>query len=79
MPGAGKPAEPNPHLVREAGDLPAGTALDAGCSEGGEAIWLASRSWRVTATDISADALARAAARAAEDVLPRTCGGSGRT
>ncbi len=74
-PGAGTTTEPNPHLVRETGSLPPGTALDAGCGEGGEAIWLASRGWQVTAADISADALARAAdqaaARAAEDGLPR--------
>lgn len=63
--------EPNPHLVRETGSLPPGTALEAGCGEGGEAIWLASRGWQVTAADISADALARAADRAAEDGLPR--------
>lgn len=62
---------PNPHLVRETAGLPPGTALDAGCGEGGEAIWLASRGWRVTAADISAGALARAAARGAEDGLAR--------
>ncbi|MDQ2583938.1 class I SAM-dependent methyltransferase [Saccharothrix yanglingensis] len=61
--GRGKAVEPNPHLVREVGDLPPGTALEAGCGEGTEAIWLASRGWRVTAADISADVLARAAAR----------------
>jgi SAM-dependent methyltransferase len=66
--------EPNPHLVREAGGLPPGTALEAGCGEGAEAIWLAARGWQVTAADISADALARAAdraaARGAEDGQP---------
>ncbi|MCW2794435.1 MAG: SAM-dependent methyltransferase [Nocardioides sp.] len=55
---------PNPHLVREAGGLVPGTALDAGCGEGAEAIWLAARGWDVTAADISAEALARAAERA---------------
>ncbi len=57
-------AEPNPHLVREVGDLTAGTAIDAGCGAGAEAIWLATRGWQVTAADIAAEALARAAARA---------------
>lgn len=57
---------PNPLLVDEAGPLPAGTALDLGCGEGGDAIWLAERGWRVTAVDVSATALARLAARAAE-------------
>lgn len=69
--GAGRTTEPNPHLVRETGGLPPGTALDAGCGDGGEAIWLASRGWQVTAADISAEALARAAARADEADLPR--------
>lgn len=56
--------EPNPHLVQEVGDLPAGTALEAGCGAGAEAIWLAQRGWQVTAVDIAAAALNRAAARA---------------
>jgi len=41
-----------------------GTALDAGCGAGAEAIWLASHGWDVTAADISSEALARAAERA---------------
>jgi len=57
--------DPNPHLVREVGDLTPGTALDAGCGAGTEAIWLAFRGWQVTAADIAAGALARAAERAA--------------
>ncbi len=56
---------PNPHLIREVTDLAPGTALDAGCGAGAEAIWLASRGWRVTGADIAAEALARAAERAA--------------
>jgi SAM-dependent methyltransferase len=56
---------PNPHLVREIADLPPGTALDAGCGAGAEAIWLAERGWQVTAADIAEGALARAAERAA--------------
>jgi SAM-dependent methyltransferase len=46
-------------------DLTPGTALDLGCGEGADAIWLAARGWRVTATDISAVALAKAAEHAA--------------
>jgi len=59
-------APPNPHLVRELAGLSPGRALDAGCGEGAEAIWLATQGWQVTAADISADALARAAARATQ-------------
>lgn len=58
--------KPNPLLVREVAALPPGTALDLGCGEGGDAIWLAERGWRVTAVDVSAIALGRAAAHAAD-------------
>ncbi|MGC5284893.1 class I SAM-dependent methyltransferase [Micromonospora sp. DT231] len=57
--------QPNPHLVREIADLSPGTALDAGCGAGAEAIWLATGGWQVTAADIATTALARAAERAA--------------
>jgi 2-polyprenyl-3-methyl-5-hydroxy-6-metoxy-1,4-benzoquinol methylase len=57
---------PNPLLVREVSELPAGTALDLGCGEGADAIWLAKGGWRVTAVDISATAMERGARRAAE-------------
>ncbi|MBB5953830.1 SAM-dependent methyltransferase [Saccharothrix tamanrassetensis] len=52
--------EPNPQLVAEAAGLAPGRALDAGCGEGADALWLASRGWRVTAVDIAATALRRA-------------------
>jgi len=55
---------PNAQLVAEVTDLPPGTALDAGCGEGGDAHWLAGRGWRVTALDVSEVALRRAAAHA---------------
>ena len=58
---------PNRHLVAEADGLPPGTALDAGAGEGADAIWLARRGWRVTAVDISAVALERAAGHAAKE------------
>lgn len=57
--------QPNPHLVQHIADLTPGTALEAGCGAGTEAIWLATRGWQVTAADIATDALARAAERAA--------------
>lgn len=57
---------PNPLLVDVAGPLPAGTALDLGCGEGGNALWLAGRGWQVTAVDVSAAALALVARHAAD-------------
>jgi SAM-dependent methyltransferase len=59
---------PNPQLVAETEGLPPGTALDAGCGEGADAQWLAHQGWRVTAVDVSAVALARAAAHAEPDI-----------
>ena len=56
---------PNPYLAQETHDLVPGTALDAGCGGGAEAIWLAAAGWRVTAADISSGALTCAAGRAA--------------
>jgi SAM-dependent methyltransferase len=55
---------PNTVLVREATGLEPGRALDLGCGEGADAIWLAQQGWRVTATDISGVALDRAARHA---------------
>ena len=55
---------PNGVLVTEAAGLPPGRALDVGCGEGADALWLAGRGWRVTAVDISQVALDRAAATA---------------
>ncbi|MFF5114412.1 FAD-dependent oxidoreductase [Streptosporangium sp. NPDC000509] len=56
---------PNVVLVREITGVEPGSALDLGCGEGADAIWLARRGWRVTATDISGVALERAARHAA--------------
>jgi SAM-dependent methyltransferase len=60
---------PNPQLVTEAADLRPGRALDAGCGEGGDALWLAESGWRVTAVDFSATALERGAKQAAAQGL----------
>ncbi|CQD21225.1 methyltransferase [Mycolicibacterium conceptionense] len=51
-------------LAKIAAELPAGRALDLGCGEGGDAVWLAENGWRVTAVDVSETALGRAAAEA---------------
>lgn len=55
----------NAALVVEVADLPPGRALDVGCGEGGDVLWLAGRGWRVTGLDWSEVALTRAAAHAA--------------
>jgi SAM-dependent methyltransferase len=63
---------PNLRLVEVAGDLPPGRALDLGCGEGGDAVWLARRGWAVTAVDISPTALGRLSAQTeAEGVADR--------
>lgn len=57
---------PNVALVAEVSDLPPGRALDVGCGEGADAVWLARRGWRVTGLDPSRVALDRAAAAATD-------------
>lgn len=63
--------EPNPYVVRETADLTPGAALDAGCGEGVEALWLAEQGWDVTAADIASEALRRARGRTAPDAAGR--------
>jgi len=57
---------PNGQLVREVADLAVGRALDVGCGEGADAIWLAEQGWQVTALDVSTVALDRARAAGAK-------------
>jgi SAM-dependent methyltransferase len=63
-------APANPYVASGTAGLAPGTALDAGCGEGAEAIWLAEHGWQVTAADISAEVLDRAADRAAASGSP---------
>ena len=51
---------PNPQLLAEVASLAPGLALDVGCGEGADALWLAQRGWHVVATDISSVAIERA-------------------
>ncbi|MFE6509752.1 class I SAM-dependent methyltransferase [Nocardioides sp. NPDC057767] len=57
---------PNPQLVAEIAALTPGTALDVGCGEGGDVIWLAQQGWTVTGADFAANGLARAKRHAEE-------------
>ncbi|MFF0268113.1 class I SAM-dependent methyltransferase [Kribbella sp. NPDC004536] len=56
--------KPNVLFAEEVSELTPGRALDLGCGEGADAIWLAQRGWSVTAVDISSVALGRAAEHA---------------
>jgi len=61
--------KPNPQLFAEVAGRPPGFALDVGCGEGADAIWLAGTGWMVVGADISGVALERAA-RHADDTDP---------
>ena len=67
---------PNGRLLAEVAGLPPGRALDVGCGEGADAIWLARSGWTVTAIDISDVALIRAreAAERAGAAVEWVCG-----
>lgn len=60
---SGSPS-PNRTLTEVAAVLPAGSALDADCGEGADAIWLAEHGWDVTAVDFVDSALQNGRARA---------------
>lgn len=53
-------------LEQTAATLAPGTALDLGCGEGGDAIWLARHGWNVNAVDLSPTAVARGRKAAVE-------------
>lgn len=55
---------PNPRLVEHVADLTPGRALDVGCGEGADVVWLAQQGWTATGVDVSEVALMRAAEHA---------------
>lgn len=61
-------AGPDPHvlLVNEVQHLRPGTALDLGCGNGRDSVWLAEQGWQVTGVDFSDVALGKARALAEE-------------
>jgi len=58
--------EANQFLVEIVEDVDRGTALDLGCGQGRNALWLAESGFTVTGLDLSPVAIAQARARAAE-------------
>ena len=74
--GARWSGRPNGRLVAEVAELTPGRALDVGCGEGADAIWLAQRGWTVTAIDVSQVAVSRArdAGRSAGTAVEWLCG-----
>jgi SAM-dependent methyltransferase len=54
--------EPNGSLLAEVGGVAPGRAIDLGCGEGADAIWLARQGWAVEGVDVSTVAVERARA-----------------
>lgn len=60
-PAVGRPRTPvNEDLIEVASSMAPGKALDLGCGEGQNAIWLANHGWIVRAVDLSPAAIAEA-------------------
>lgn len=57
---------PNPRLVEQVAALTPGRALDVGCGEGADVVWLARQGWQAVGADVSEVALVRAAGHAEE-------------
>jgi SAM-dependent methyltransferase len=74
--GAMWSGQPNGRLCAEVAGLTPGRALDVGCGEGADAIWLARNGWTVTAIDVSDVAMTRAreAARLVGVTVEWICG-----
>jgi thioredoxin reductase/SAM-dependent methyltransferase len=60
---------PNAVLVDVIADQAPGRALDLGCGQGGDVLWLAGRGWEVTGVDVSSTALQRVVDLAADQGL----------
>ena len=59
----------NPTLAAVVEPLVAGRALDLGCGEGADALWLAAHGWQTTGVDVSPTAVERARGHAEEQGL----------
>lgn len=64
---------PNRRLVEQVEGLTPGTALDIGCGEGADAVWLARHGWQVVGVDVSQVALDRAAEHAERNGVGTHC------
>lgn len=68
--------EPNEFVVEYLSHLPAGKMLDLGGGEGRNALWFASRGWRVENSDFSAVAIGKFLQRAEHEGLTDHCTGT---
>ena len=59
--------KPNQRLVEQVTELTPGRALDVGCGEGADVVWLAQHGWEAIGVDVSQVALDRAAGHAADE------------
>ena len=67
----------NATLAAIAGGLEPGRALDLGCGEGGDVIWLAENGWHATGVDLSPTAIDRARTAASARGLTTVSSGTG--
>lgn len=65
-PGQQWSGNPNDSLVREVAEMTPGTALDVGCGEGADLLWLAEQGWTVVGVDPADAAVERSRALLAD-------------